>query len=256
MGHPDQLQEFIDSLVKNRATQPEQMAVEPKKFLARQVVVKVGRFGKKSQPGLSLRIAELPAEQPGLSARWVNEPHQHLEGRGFPRAIRAEKTEYFPRPDFEVEAFYSSDSLAPEPDTENLGELFSLYHQLGVRRHGSFPCSRKTIGRLYLGKTVARRLPTFEKRPQSFRVRRTGDRTGLGIQQIVSFEWFLGQHRKNSRRHKIRESRGNSLAFSQIDFHSTLQYAKILFNLSLIHISEPTRLLSISYAVFCLKKKI
>eukprot|EP01017_Pseudomicrothorax_dubius_P025394 TRINITY_DN2745_c0_g1_i2.p1 TRINITY_DN2745_c0_g1~~TRINITY_DN2745_c0_g1_i2.p1 ORF type:complete len:161 (+),score=3.79 TRINITY_DN2745_c0_g1_i2:117-599(+) len=27
------------------------------------------------------------------------------------------------------------------------------------------------------------------------------------------------------------------------------------FNLSLIHISEPTRLLSISYAVFCLKKK-
>src|SRR5678815_1105596 len=27
------------------------------------------------------------------------------------------------------------------------------------------------------------------------------------------------------------------------------------FSLSLIHISEPTRLLSISYAVFCLKKK-
>ena len=29
-----------------------------------------------------------------------------------------------------------------------------------------------------------------------------------------------------------------------------------LWVLSLIHISEPTRLLSISYAVFCLKKKI
>eukprot|EP00658_Telonema_sp_P-2_P082612 TRINITY_DN8765_c0_g1_i12.p1 TRINITY_DN8765_c0_g1~~TRINITY_DN8765_c0_g1_i12.p1 ORF type:complete len:138 (+),score=36.32 TRINITY_DN8765_c0_g1_i12:105-518(+) len=28
-----------------------------------------------------------------------------------------------------------------------------------------------------------------------------------------------------------------------------------VFSLSLIHISEPTRLLSISYAVFCLKKK-
>eukprot|EP00658_Telonema_sp_P-2_P037212 TRINITY_DN26787_c0_g1_i1.p1 TRINITY_DN26787_c0_g1~~TRINITY_DN26787_c0_g1_i1.p1 ORF type:complete len:128 (+),score=36.79 TRINITY_DN26787_c0_g1_i1:93-476(+) len=28
-----------------------------------------------------------------------------------------------------------------------------------------------------------------------------------------------------------------------------------IVNLSLIHISEPTRLLSISYAVFCLKKK-
>ena len=29
----------------------------------------------------------------------------------------------------------------------------------------------------------------------------------------------------------------------------------IVIDLSLIHISEPTRLLSISYAVFCLKKK-
>ena len=28
-----------------------------------------------------------------------------------------------------------------------------------------------------------------------------------------------------------------------------------VYELSLIHISEPTRLLSISYAVFCLKKK-
>src|SRR5678815_6080638 len=28
-----------------------------------------------------------------------------------------------------------------------------------------------------------------------------------------------------------------------------------IYDLSLIHISEPTRLLSISYAVFCLKKK-
>src|SRR5678816_929984 len=32
-------------------------------------------------------------------------------------------------------------------------------------------------------------------------------------------------------------------------------YAKKDIDLSLIHISEPTRLLSISYAVFCLKKK-
>src|SRR5678815_6049487 len=31
--------------------------------------------------------------------------------------------------------------------------------------------------------------------------------------------------------------------------------AGVLLDLSLIHISEPTRLLSISYAVFCLKKK-
>ena len=30
---------------------------------------------------------------------------------------------------------------------------------------------------------------------------------------------------------------------------------RVVYGLSLIHISEPTRLLSISYAVFCLKKK-
>src|SRR5678815_3474134 len=35
----------------------------------------------------------------------------------------------------------------------------------------------------------------------------------------------------------------------------TLSQAGMVVHLSLIHISEPTRLLSISYAVFCLKKK-
>src|SRR5678815_4102951 len=40
---------------------------------------------------------------------------------------------------------------------------------------------------------------------------------------------------------------------SSVHFSSNI-YPKYL-NLSLIHISEPTRLLSISYAVFCLKKK-
>src|SRR5674536_374142 len=33
------------------------------------------------------------------------------------------------------------------------------------------------------------------------------------------------------------------------------EHANVVPDLSLIHISEPTRLLSISYAVFCLKKK-
>eukprot|EP00658_Telonema_sp_P-2_P011369 TRINITY_DN14321_c0_g2_i1.p2 TRINITY_DN14321_c0_g2~~TRINITY_DN14321_c0_g2_i1.p2 ORF type:complete len:118 (+),score=35.05 TRINITY_DN14321_c0_g2_i1:474-827(+) len=37
-----------------------------------------------------------------------------------------------------------------------------------------------------------------------------------------------------------------------LDFY---RYGGSVFFLSLIHISEPTRLLSISYAVFCLKKK-
>src|SRR5678816_4852128 len=38
-------------------------------------------------------------------------------------------------------------------------------------------------------------------------------------------------------------------------YQTTLENAYEELLLSLIHISEPTRLLSISYAVFCLKKK-
>src|SRR5678816_1585952 len=38
-------------------------------------------------------------------------------------------------------------------------------------------------------------------------------------------------------------------------YHGDAEGKGGIFNLSLIHISEPTRLLSISYAVFCLKKK-
>eukprot|EP00658_Telonema_sp_P-2_P079375 TRINITY_DN7648_c0_g1_i10.p1 TRINITY_DN7648_c0_g1~~TRINITY_DN7648_c0_g1_i10.p1 ORF type:complete len:101 (-),score=18.78 TRINITY_DN7648_c0_g1_i10:105-407(-) len=39
------------------------------------------------------------------------------------------------------------------------------------------------------------------------------------------------------------------------DQHAAVNTFPGLVHLSLIHISEPTRLLSISYAVFCLKKK-
>src|SRR5678815_3104209 len=45
-----------------------------------------------------------------------------------------------------------------------------------------------------------------------------------------------------------------ALVWSRGDVTSNSQVVDILLNLSLIHISEPTRLLSISYAVFCLKK--
>eukprot|EP00658_Telonema_sp_P-2_P037011 TRINITY_DN26661_c0_g1_i9.p1 TRINITY_DN26661_c0_g1~~TRINITY_DN26661_c0_g1_i9.p1 ORF type:complete len:269 (+),score=50.17 TRINITY_DN26661_c0_g1_i9:71-877(+) len=49
---------------------------------------------------------------------------------------------------------------------------------------------------------------------------------------------------------------GEPISASLFDFGLYIFHnAKALLNLSLIHISEPTRLLSISYAVFCLKKK-
>src|SRR5678816_4876330 len=72
-----------------------------------------------------------------------------------------------------------------------------------------------------------------------------------------SFELFNGNQLLTSQRHVHR-----SLGRWQIDkvgrlgFHlPQFLFGKIELGLSLIHISEPTRLLSISYAVFCLKKK-
>src|SRR5262245_57671031 len=120
MGHTDQFQEFIDPPIQASSPQAEQMPVKSKKFPAREVVVKVGGLRKKSQPGLCLRIPQIPAEQPCLSARRIDEPHQHLEGRGFPCAVRAEKTEYLPRPYFEFDPIHRSDLLPPEPHTEDL----------------------------------------------------------------------------------------------------------------------------------------
>src|SRR5678815_1697271 len=50
------------------------------------------------------------------------------------------------------------------------------------------------------------------------------------------------------------ERRFRRWSFTKMFVFKTLFYTALIY-LSLIHISEPTRLLSISYAVFCLKKK-
>ena len=49
-----------------------------------------------------------------------------------------------------------------------------------------------------------------------------------------------------------------SVNFEELEYEELLDYKKLyayLKELSLIHISEPTRQAEISYAVFCLKKK-
>ena len=51
------------------------------------------------------------------------------------------------------------------------------------------------------------------------------------------------------------EALSNEVILEYLDDFFRTESKDITFVLSLIHISEPTRLLSISYAVFCLKKK-
>ena len=53
----------------------------------------------------------------------------------------------------------------------------------------------------------------------------------------------------------LAERSGVSKAGGWIDYSALDIALRDDLDLSLIHISEPTRLLSISYAVFCLKKK-
>src|SRR5674536_65430 len=55
--------------------------------------------------------------------------------------------------------------------------------------------------------------------------------------------------------HNQKTEKTNWTAFIFGSFAGLVPWIVIFMYLSLIHISEPTRLLSISYAVFCLKKK-
>eukprot|EP00658_Telonema_sp_P-2_P025497 TRINITY_DN20272_c0_g1_i2.p1 TRINITY_DN20272_c0_g1~~TRINITY_DN20272_c0_g1_i2.p1 ORF type:complete len:190 (-),score=33.85 TRINITY_DN20272_c0_g1_i2:40-609(-) len=64
---------------------------------------------------------------------------------------------------------------------------------------------------------------------------------------------FISETNGSFRTHE--ETLSYSRIASRLTEMSTMEYLLTPHTLSLIHISEPTRLLSISYAVFCLKKK-
>eukprot|EP00658_Telonema_sp_P-2_P003875 TRINITY_DN11447_c0_g1_i1.p1 TRINITY_DN11447_c0_g1~~TRINITY_DN11447_c0_g1_i1.p1 ORF type:complete len:132 (+),score=30.19 TRINITY_DN11447_c0_g1_i1:92-487(+) len=74
------------------------------------------------------------------------------------------------------------------------------------------------------------------------------DRTGLKlIQDTLDSRWILMSKDECD----VRHFRGRFTSHREL---FGLGFGQVR-HLSLIHISEPTRLLSISYAVFCLKKK-
>ena len=92
-----------------------------------------------------------------------------------------------------------------------------------------------------------------------------GHRNILLIDQLKELKTFLVKILTN----KVLESKLENESIEEIDVYKFNSYTKIQFDesqinkfdslvdkyLSLIHISEPTRLGMISYAVFCLKKK-
>src|SRR5680860_1727481 len=59
----------------------------------------------------------------------------------------------------------------------------------------------------------------------------------------------------HSSRNTITKNRNRVRVLTYLEVYSAIDFPWFLMELSLIHISEPTRRTPISYAVFCLKKK-
>src|SRR5678816_1662792 len=80
-------------------------------------------------------------------------------------------------------------------------------------------------------------------------------RASAQLKLLISTEFRCSNDaERNSSRFKISSTVGHCDPPATRKMHFGGRYSH-LRNLSLIHISETTRLLSISYAVFCLKKK-
>src|SRR5678815_4102660 len=76
----------------------------------------------------------------------------------------------------------------------------------------------------------------------------------LEIQDLMSLAVYIQQQQQQQHHQLGQQQQQQHKQQQQSSYLHYFIQEKILY-LSLIHISEPTRLLSISYAVFCLKKK-
>src|SRR5688572_20442533 len=102
------------------------MSIERQKLRACQIVIEIGRLGQKSKPRLSVRIANVFAEQPGFPACGIDQAHQDLQGRGLARPIRAQESKDFSLSNFKIEFFQRRHLTAPEAHLESLSETFGL----------------------------------------------------------------------------------------------------------------------------------
>ena len=117
--------------------------------------------------------------------------------------------------------------------------------QLGASNHhmdgplGPFR-SRRAIGR---------KMATVDVTDKNFR--EVTERDGIAI--LDFWATWCGACKAFAPVYEAASENHPDILFGKVDTEAAHQLSESL--LSLIHISEPTRLLSISYAVFCLKKK-
>src|SRR5207249_10439453 len=104
------------------SSQAEELPVEPKKLLCRQIVIKIGCLWQKTDLMLHGHIADLSLQEPGLPAGGIDEAHQDLQGRGLARAIGSQESEDLPFSDLQIKMIHGNYRSPPEAHPEGLAE--------------------------------------------------------------------------------------------------------------------------------------
>jgi hypothetical protein len=67
------------------------LPVEPQEFLARKPVVKAEQFWQKAEFASHLEVLNRTTQDARRAGRWMAQPQEHLDRRGFARTVRPEK---------------------------------------------------------------------------------------------------------------------------------------------------------------------
>ena len=91
----DQLEQLVNAFVRFRSRQAENARVKPEQFLGGEKFVVIGHFRQIADALAGDGLAHVNAEKIRRAAGGRHEAEQDIDGRGFARAVRPEKTENF-----------------------------------------------------------------------------------------------------------------------------------------------------------------